>query len=98
MLIGRGDADCRPARFLMYRKSGDIHMKTAEPHSELSNPPALLTLALVRRYYFPIGERTLFRLISSGRFPMADIRMGGKLRLWKRETVEAWIQSNSVGV
>jgi len=73
-------------------------MKTAEQNSDVSSPPALLTLALIRRYYFPIGERTLFRFISTGRFPMADIRMGGKLRLWKRETVEAWIQTNSVGV
>ena len=73
-------------------------MKTAEQHSELRSPPALLTLALVRRYYFPIGERTLFRLISSGRFPMADIRMGGKIRLWKRETVETWIALNSAGL
>jgi len=73
-------------------------MKTTEQQSDVKGPPALLTLALVRRHYFPIGERTLFRLISSGRFPMADIRLGGKLRLWKRETVEAWIQTNSVGV
>jgi len=70
-------------------------MKTVEQQSDVNSPPALLTLALVRRHYFPIGERTLFRLISAGRFPMADIRMGGKLRLWKRETVEAWIESNS---
>jgi predicted DNA-binding transcriptional regulator AlpA len=53
--------------------------------------PALLTLALIRQHYLPIGERTLFRLISSGRFPKADIGIGGKLRLWKRETIETWI-------
>ena len=53
--------------------------------------PALLTLALIRQHYLPVGERTLFRLISAGAFPRADIGIGGKLRLWKRETVEAWI-------
>jgi len=73
-------------------------MSSVEQNENGSTAPALLTLALVRRYYFPIGERTLFRLISSGRFPMADIRMGGKIRLWKRETVEAWIATNSAGV
>jgi predicted DNA-binding transcriptional regulator AlpA len=66
-------------------------MKTAEQNSHAKEPPALLTLALVRQHYFPVGERTVFRLISSGRFPRADIRMGGKLRLWKRETIENWV-------
>jgi predicted DNA-binding transcriptional regulator AlpA len=71
-------------------------MKVVEQPQTVSEPPALLTLALVRRHYFPVGERTVFRLISSGRFPKADIRIGGKLRLWKRETVEAWIASNAL--
>ena len=61
-------------------------------------PPALLTLALVRRFYLPVGERTLFRMISAGTFPRADIGIGGKLRLWKRETVEAWIARGGCGV
>ncbi len=66
-----------------------MHIQENQMHME--NPPALLTLAMIRRYYVPIGSRTLFRLISSGRFPRADIGIGGKLRLWKRETVEEWI-------
>jgi predicted DNA-binding transcriptional regulator AlpA len=70
-------------------------MKAGQEHSEPSEPPALLTLALVRRHYFPVGERTVFRLISSGRFPRADIRMGGKLRLWKRETIENWVTTTA---
>ncbi len=57
--------------------------------------PALLTLAMVRRLYLPVGTRTLFRMISAGTFPKADIGIGGKLRLWKRETVEAWIDRNT---
>jgi predicted DNA-binding transcriptional regulator AlpA len=62
---------------------------------EAENPPALLTLAMIRRYYVPIASRTLFRLISSGQFPKADIGIGGKLRLWKRETIERWIATQS---
>ncbi len=60
-------------------------------------PPALLTLALVRRHYVPAGERTLHRWISAGTFPRADIALGGKVRYWKRETVEAWIDAQSQG-
>jgi predicted DNA-binding transcriptional regulator AlpA len=70
-------------------------MKTAEQRSDVGGPPALLTLALVRQHYFPVGERTVFRLISSGYFPKADIGIGGKIRLWKRETIEAWIALRS---
>jgi predicted DNA-binding transcriptional regulator AlpA len=58
---------------------------------ELRAAPALLTLAMVRRFYVPLGERTLFRLVSSGQFPAADVRVGGELRLWRRATVERWI-------
>ena len=54
-------------------------------------PPALLTMALIRKYYVPAGERTLHRWVSSGAFPRPDISIGGKVRYWKRETVEAWI-------
>ena len=56
--------------------------------------PALLTKALIRKHYVPVGERTLDRWISSGRFPRPDIAIGGKVRYWKRKTVEAWIEQN----
>lgn len=55
--------------------------------------PALLTKALIRRHYLPAGERTLDRWISSGKFPRPDIAIGGKVRYWRRESVEAWIQA-----
>ena len=63
----------------------------------IENPstPALLTLVMIRKFYLPIGERTVFRLISAGKFPKADIGIGGKLRLWKRETIEEWIANRS---
>jgi predicted DNA-binding transcriptional regulator AlpA len=63
------------------------------PSSEVA--PALLTLFLIRRLFVPLGERTLFRMISKGTFPPADIRIGGKVRFWRRETVEAWISTNA---
>ena len=56
--------------------------------------PALLTLALIKQHFIPLGLRTLYRMISAGDFPAADIRQGGKIRLWKRETVENWIEEN----
>lgn len=63
-------------------------MIVKETPQSSETPPALLTLALIRRYFLPLGERTIFRMISAGTFPRADISKGGKLRLWKRETVE----------
>lgn len=57
--------------------------------------PAMLNLAMIRKEYFPLGERTIFRLISSGQFPKADVQIGAKIRLWRRETIEGWISSNS---
>lgn len=60
-------------------------------------PPALLTLALVIKFYVPAGSRTLFRWISAGKFPKPDIVFGAKVRYWKRETVEKWIEQNAAG-
>jgi hypothetical protein len=59
--------------------------------------PLLLTKTLIRKYYLPVGERTFDRWISSGIFPRPDIAIGGKVRYWKRETVEAWIEQNARG-
>jgi hypothetical protein len=64
-------------------------------HAEPLAPPALLTLSLIRRFYIPQGERTLHRWISGGMFPKPDIAMGGKVRWWKRETIEAWIAARA---
>lgn len=59
--------------------------------------PALLTKALIRKHFVPAGERTLDRWISCGWFPRADIALGGKVRYWKRQTVEAWIEAQIEG-
>lgn len=65
--------------------------------NNFSPVPALMTLSMIRRHYLPLGTRTLFRMISCGTFPKADVGIGGKVRLWKRETVEAWIAAKSCG-
>ena len=74
----------------------------ANPHPNIDHArdasdggPELLTLPMVRRRFVPIGERTLFRLIAAGDFPAADVRIGGRLRLWRRQTVLAWIDERS---
>jgi predicted DNA-binding transcriptional regulator AlpA len=61
---------------------------------EAAPSPELLTLAMVRERYVPLGARTLFRMIAAGTFPKADISIGAKTRLWKRSTVESWIEKN----
>ena len=60
-------------------------------------PPALLTKTLILQFYLPAGGRTLDRWISAGTFPRPDISIGGKVRYWKRETVEAWIAAQAEG-
>lgn len=37
-----------------------------------------------------ISTRTLWRWVSSGRFPQPDIKVG-KVRRWKVETIEQWL-------
>jgi predicted DNA-binding transcriptional regulator AlpA len=74
-----------------------VEMETAEA-VEQRTIPALLTLAMIRKHYLPVGERTVFRMISSGKFPKADIGIGTKIRLWKRETIEAWIMASAGGI
>jgi hypothetical protein len=57
--------------------------------------PALLSVRLILRHFVPVNRRTLFRWLSSGEFPKADVSKGRKVRLWKRETVEEWISGNA---
>lgn len=60
-----------------------------------AEPPALLLdLAEVCRLLC-LSERTVYRLISTGEFPAADVRIGGKIRRWRRETVERWIEEHT---
>lgn len=65
---------------------------TAQRPAEL---PELLTAAIIRERILPVGKRTFDRWVSSDKFPRADISMGGKVRLWRRETVERWIDETA---
>jgi predicted DNA-binding transcriptional regulator AlpA len=38
----------------------------------------------------PLGRATINRLISSGKFPEPDIKIGSKIRLWNIETLKKW--------
>jgi predicted DNA-binding transcriptional regulator AlpA len=58
--------------------------------------PELLTERLIRKHFLPIGQRTLFRWISSGQFPRADLAVGGKCRFWRAETVRRWIADRAM--
>ncbi len=70
--------------------------KTTTPNGSSPEPlPALITMKMIRARYVPLAERTLFRMISAGKFPKADCQQGGKIRLWRRETIEEWIDSVS---
>ena len=57
--------------------------------------PALINLKMIRNRYVPLSDRTIFRMISAGTFPKADVQLGGKVRLWKRATIESWIDEQS---
>lgn len=54
--------------------------------------PALLSKAIIRRLFVPVGLRTLDRWISAGTFPPPDLRLNAKAVFWRRETVESWIE------
>lgn len=61
----------------------------------MHQPPELLTLKMIRKYYVPLGERTLFRMIAGNEFPKPDVVKGNKIRLWRRSTVQGWIEQNA---
>ncbi len=65
------------------------------PANPATSPPALVTKALILQFYVPAGARTLSRWISAGQFPRADICIGSKVRMWRRETVEGWIDAQT---
>jgi predicted DNA-binding transcriptional regulator AlpA len=52
---------------------------------------------MIIKYFVPAGERTIRRWMSSGIFPPADISIGGKVRYWRRETIEQWISAQANG-
>lgn len=70
-------------------------MKAVAPVRPADDLPALLDAATIRKQIIRIGQRTFWRWVASGTFPRPDISIGGKVRLWKRETVETWIDETA---
>lgn len=58
--------------------------------------PLYLSLKDFRRKVFPIAERTVWRLISTGEFPKPAARIGKKTAVWKREDLLAWVQKQEI--
>ena len=70
----------------------DTHTDRKSSSDANPNPlPGLLTAGHITNRLIPIDARTLYRWISAGMFPKADIAIGAKVRFWRRETVENWI-------
>ena len=81
-----------PNPSLAQDQPGGTNAATAIKTEEL---PALINLTMIRHRYVPLSNRTIFRMISAGTFPKADVQLGGKVRLWKRTTIENWIDEHS---
>jgi hypothetical protein len=52
--------------------------------------PRFLTAAMIRRFFLPISDRTFERWVVTKKFPAADFAPSQRMKLWLRETVEAW--------
>ncbi|HEY8666966.1 MAG TPA: helix-turn-helix domain-containing protein [Tepidisphaeraceae bacterium] len=61
---------------------------------EHSAPPMLMTVDDLADA-LAVGTRTVWRWVSMGTFPAPDLSIGGKLRRWRRSTVEAWIDEQT---
>lgn len=55
--------------------------------------PMYLSLKEFRQKVFPIGERTVWRLISTGDFPKPTARIGKKTAVWRTEDLLAWVET-----
>ena len=60
----------------------------------MESEPLLLDLAEISRL-LAVGERTIWRWISTGDFPGPDVALGRKFRRWRRETVQQWIADHT---
>ncbi|MBI3832813.1 MAG: helix-turn-helix domain-containing protein [Planctomycetes bacterium] len=45
--------------------------------------------------FLKVDPRTLRRLISSGAFPAADIVLTDKIKRWRQETIDRWIEAQA---
>ena len=45
-----------------------------------------------------LGERTIRRWLTTGGFPAADYRLGGRHLRWRRDTINTWLAEQTVPV
>jgi predicted DNA-binding transcriptional regulator AlpA len=69
-------------------------MIAAEKLPERQAEALLLKPATVARQ-LEIGQRTLWRWVSTGQFPAPDLRMGSKVVRWRAATVTGWIDAKA---
>jgi predicted DNA-binding transcriptional regulator AlpA len=67
---------------------------TAQRPAPPTEEPLLMPMPAVSRLV-GIGARTLWRWISAGQFPDADVKIGAKVRRWRRDTILNWIEEQS---
>ncbi len=60
----------------------------------MDDGPILIDVGEVARL-LSVGQRSLWRWISTGDFPPPDVALGRKFRRWRRETVLRWISDHS---
>lgn len=71
------------------RTDEDARVQTPGKHAL---PPLLKPLEVATT--LNISQRSLWRLVSSGRLPQPDVRSGRIVR-WKRETILAWVEGQA---
>ena len=69
-------------------------MRTEDTQPERQNGPVLLKPGTVADR-LEIGQRTLWRWVSTGLFPRPDLRFGRKIVRWKAATLLAWVEVNA---
>ena len=53
------------------------------------DPPMFLDRAALS-HHLRLGLSTIDRLIATGKLPAPDVRIGSRIRLWARATIERW--------
>jgi predicted DNA-binding transcriptional regulator AlpA len=42
-----------------------------------------------------IGQRTIWRWVSTGKFPQPDLKNGSRLTRWRADSIAAWIDGQT---
>jgi predicted DNA-binding transcriptional regulator AlpA len=69
-------------------------MSVAVKRNQEEPLPELLNLRMIRARVVPVSMRLLYQWISQGTFPPSDLRIG-RVRMWRRDTVLAWVEQQA---